>query len=289
MFNEGMLDNNNLYNDKELFDEGDLKWYDYGLRNYDPQTGRFPQLDPLTDEFPYYTPYQYAGNEPIANVDMDGLEPWNVLQEVIVKAAPRLAQAAKTGLSTAMVVGLVAKVGVQVAYNSLVDVARTFNTYVNPLTPLVELATGKSVESDFTEDKSRVTSGTESAMMLIPFGKVAGTVAKVAEKTVIKTVAKKATSFLKFGGDEAIEHFTRHADQIMKVTRKSAYNLKNYVDDANWIIQNGIYSSKLNGYYYYMGNAAKKGKSLFGFVGLKNGGSTISTFHIKSATELGLK
>ena len=100
--------------------------------------------------------------------------------------------------------------------------------------------------------------------------------------------AKGGANFLKFGGDEAVVHFGRHADQIMKVTGKSAYNLRNYVDDANWIIQNGTYSSKLNGYYHYMGNAAK-GESLFGFVGMKNGGSTISTFHIKTATQLGLK
>jgi RHS repeat-associated protein len=73
---EGDIDNKNLYNDKELFDDGGLDWYDYGFRNYDPQIGRFPQLDPLTDDFPYLTPYQYASDEPIANVDMDGLEAW---------------------------------------------------------------------------------------------------------------------------------------------------------------------------------------------------------------------
>ena len=66
--------NNYLYNDKELFEEADLNWYDYGFRNYDPQIGRFTQLDPLTDEFPYLTPYQYASCEPIANIDLDGLE-----------------------------------------------------------------------------------------------------------------------------------------------------------------------------------------------------------------------
>lgn len=69
------LDNKNLYNDKELFDDADLDWYDYGFRNYNAQIGRFTQLDPLTDDYPYYTPYQFAGNEPIANIDIDGLEP----------------------------------------------------------------------------------------------------------------------------------------------------------------------------------------------------------------------
>jgi RHS repeat-associated protein len=82
--NEGLLKNNYLYNDKELWDEGDLNWYDYGFRNYDPQIGRFPQLDPLTNDYPHYTPFQYAGDEPIGNIDLDGLEPWNILQPVVV-------------------------------------------------------------------------------------------------------------------------------------------------------------------------------------------------------------
>lgn len=76
---EGTLKNNYLYNDKELFDDADLNWYDYGFRNYDPQIGRFTQLDPLTFLYPFYTPYQFAGCEPIANVDVDGLEPANVV------------------------------------------------------------------------------------------------------------------------------------------------------------------------------------------------------------------
>ena len=63
-----------MYNDKELFDDADLNWYDYGFRNYDPQIGRFTQLDPLTYDYPSLTPYQYASDDPITNVDIDGLE-----------------------------------------------------------------------------------------------------------------------------------------------------------------------------------------------------------------------
>jgi RHS repeat-associated protein len=72
--NEGVLKNNNFYNGKELFDDADLNWYDYGFRNYDPQIGRFMQLDPLTDEYSFLTPYQYASCDPITNIDIDGLE-----------------------------------------------------------------------------------------------------------------------------------------------------------------------------------------------------------------------
>jgi len=71
---EGHIDNKNLFNGKELMDEGDLDWYDYGLRSYDAQVGRFTQLDPLTFEYPFYTPYQYAGCEPVGNIDRDGAE-----------------------------------------------------------------------------------------------------------------------------------------------------------------------------------------------------------------------
>ncbi len=98
--NEGNIDNKNLYNDKELFDDADLDWYDYGFRNYDPQIGRFTQLDPLTDEYPELTNYQYASNEPIANVDMDGLESYQSLTPVVVKGLSRAAPAAtNAGLS----------------------------------------------------------------------------------------------------------------------------------------------------------------------------------------------
>lgn len=72
--NDGELKNDYLYNDKELFEDADLNWYDYGFRNYDPQIGRFPQLDPLTDAYPFLTPYQYASCNPITNIDIDGLE-----------------------------------------------------------------------------------------------------------------------------------------------------------------------------------------------------------------------
>jgi hypothetical protein len=34
-------------------------------------------VDPLQFEYPYYTPYQYAGNKPITFIDLDGLEPGN--------------------------------------------------------------------------------------------------------------------------------------------------------------------------------------------------------------------
>lgn len=54
--------------------EGTGNFYDYGMRGYDPRIGRFPSVDPLTKKYPWYTPYQYAGNKPVWKVDIDGME-----------------------------------------------------------------------------------------------------------------------------------------------------------------------------------------------------------------------
>src|SRR6218665_1872763 len=44
---------------------GRIAKYNYGFRIYSPEDGVFLSVDPLTREYPWYTPYQYAGNEPI--------------------------------------------------------------------------------------------------------------------------------------------------------------------------------------------------------------------------------
>lgn len=64
---------NGKENDNEV--EGSGNWQDYGMRMYSPRLVRFPSVDPLSDKYPYYTPYQFAGNMPIRYVDLDGMEP----------------------------------------------------------------------------------------------------------------------------------------------------------------------------------------------------------------------
>lgn len=48
--------------------------YDYGFRIYDSRIAKFLSVDPLTKEYPWYTPYQFAGNTPIQAIDVEGLE-----------------------------------------------------------------------------------------------------------------------------------------------------------------------------------------------------------------------
>lgn len=59
--------------------EKDSEWgggamYDYGFRIYDPRIAKFLSVDPLSPKYPWYTPYQFAGNNPIKFIDLDGLE-----------------------------------------------------------------------------------------------------------------------------------------------------------------------------------------------------------------------
>jgi len=64
-------------NEVKLDDNGNANigaQQDYGERIYDPRLGRFLSVDPLTDVYPELTPYQFASNNPIENIDVDGGE-----------------------------------------------------------------------------------------------------------------------------------------------------------------------------------------------------------------------
>ncbi len=65
------------FNGKENIDEvyGKGKLSDFGDRLVDPRLGKFLSVDPLQRKFPFYSVYHFAGNSPIANIDLDGLEP----------------------------------------------------------------------------------------------------------------------------------------------------------------------------------------------------------------------
>lgn len=62
---------NGKENDKDI-SEG---VQDYGMRIYDSRSGKFLSVDPLASKYPFYTPYQFAGNMPIRFIDLDGKEP----------------------------------------------------------------------------------------------------------------------------------------------------------------------------------------------------------------------
>lgn len=88
------------FNGKE--NDNETNTQDYGLRIYDPRIGRFLSVDPLEEEYPELTPYQFASNRPIDGIDLDGAE-WTKaqLEEVLAKA-----QAALGTLATGSAIAL---------------------------------------------------------------------------------------------------------------------------------------------------------------------------------------
>lgn len=61
------------FNGKEK--ENDPLQYDYGFRIYDTRLVRFKSVDPLIKSYPFFSSYQFTGNNPIKFIDLDGAEP----------------------------------------------------------------------------------------------------------------------------------------------------------------------------------------------------------------------
>jgi RHS repeat-associated protein len=56
--------------------EDDEDFQDYGgMRAYSKKSDVFWSVDPIGQDYPQYSPYHFAGRSPIANIDLDGLEP----------------------------------------------------------------------------------------------------------------------------------------------------------------------------------------------------------------------
>jgi uncharacterized protein (TIGR02594 family) len=68
------------FNTQEKDDEvnGTGNSLNYKFRMHDTRLGRFFAVDPLTKDYPWYTPYQFSGNKVIHCIELEGLEEWEV-------------------------------------------------------------------------------------------------------------------------------------------------------------------------------------------------------------------
>jgi RHS repeat-associated protein len=70
--NHSNPDNLYQYNGKELNNDHSIGMYDYGARWYDAGVGRFNTIDRYALKFPFFSSYQYGGNNPIKFIDING-------------------------------------------------------------------------------------------------------------------------------------------------------------------------------------------------------------------------
>ena len=105
---------------------------------------------------------------------------------------------------------------------------------------------------------------------------------KATEKMAKETAEKAAEKGIKSGSknnkmfkDKSLldEHYGRHGQEIADVLGDPNYSMEKYLDDANYIVNNGTYVPELNGYVSFM-----NGKK-YGFVGLDRATGDITTFH----------
>jgi RHS repeat-associated protein len=83
----GLNAQNYLYNGKEQINDLSIDWYDYGARMLMPEIGRWGVVDPLAENSLNWSPYDYVVDNPIGNIDPDGMDWWGAGADQMAKAA----------------------------------------------------------------------------------------------------------------------------------------------------------------------------------------------------------
>ncbi len=188
------------YNGIEFENDLDLNTYDAYYRELDPQTGRWWQIDPKIESMEAWSSYASNYDNPITYSDPLGDKPnedGGCCREVLQKT-----------------------------FDGAVRVARTFNTYFNPIASVVEVVTGKSTESDFTVAKARELSGVEAAISLIPGAKVEVGLAKIAERALISLDNNALIHAIEGGGKEAVKKAIGSDQPIVSITAAKEFLAK---------------------------------------------------------------
>jgi len=68
-----------LFNGKELKPE--TGYLDFGARTYDPSIGRMTTADRFTEKYANISGYQYALNNPVTNIDVNGDSAWKITNQ----------------------------------------------------------------------------------------------------------------------------------------------------------------------------------------------------------------
>jgi RHS repeat-associated protein len=94
----GTENNHHTYLGKEISKELGLNWLSFRHRNYMPEIGRFFGVDPVAGDYVTISPYQFAHNNPIWKIELEGLEGM-VLNGIDVVNAPPSGQSGQNPAS----------------------------------------------------------------------------------------------------------------------------------------------------------------------------------------------
>ncbi len=98
----GREHNHHTYLGQEWQEELGLNWHTYKWRNADPTIGRFFGIDPIAEDYPNQTVYQFASNNPVWKIELEGLEGIEISGDDIMNG---LGYGIDTGDGTAVQVG----------------------------------------------------------------------------------------------------------------------------------------------------------------------------------------
>jgi RHS repeat-associated protein len=190
----GGPENKYKYNGIEKENDFEIGIYDAQLRELDGQTGRWWQIDPKTENMEMWSPYVSNYDSPIKYSDPLGDEGQECCWFTFDKEA-------------------------------FLDGIQWINDNLNPLTPVVELVTGKSSESHFTEPKSRLETLREVQQSMIPGMPVGGRILTKSER-LLQNGAKGA----KFEKELVKEVMKTEKNVVEQVSIKAKNGAKTKMD-----------------------------------------------------------
>lgn len=169
----GTVKNDIKYNGIKFEDDLGLGIYDAKFRELDPQIGRWWQIDPKIENMEMWSPYASNYDDPIRYSDPLGDE----------------GQVCCQGLLNALT-----WVGEKLDQVGNSAPVKWINNTINPLTPLTELVSGKSLNSGYTQDKPRLTSAVQLATFAMPAAKAETVLAAETKNIILSQAPKKLVS-----------------------------------------------------------------------------------------------
>ncbi len=214
--------NTYLYNGKDL-QEG-LEQYDYGARFYDPVIARWNVIDPLAEKVQSVNPYGYTDNNPVNNIDPNGMETlygadaqyaFKQLQNQVYfqQGDPKNDKKNKNtetnvplSKSEQLAIGLRYYCGDYSgsAWDLTNYYADQFNQFVNPIASFLNVITGTSDNKDWLGNPQSKTETAGNAVAIIPFGRIATLTAKLTGKVELAIIRQGITKTL--SNANTIEH-----------------------------------------------------------------------------------